>query len=95
MTEIWQTDWIFYTKLSASDKAKGMKPIEFVVRAVVCKRIPVRFILNEGIAYKRTLKSILPKTLDILEEDRYTGLKKFKIKFIKKIGITNENTGRD
>lgn len=90
MTEIWNTDWIFYSKLSSKERAKGVKPMEFIVKDVVCKRIPTRFIINEKLAYSRAVKRILPKTLEVLQDDPVINLKKFKIQFIKKIGVTNE-----
>lgn len=85
-TEIWLSNWTFYEKV----KEKGMKPTEFVVRDVVCKRIPTRFILNEGLAYNRATKDLMKTFMNILEDDKATGLKKFTIQFTKKIGQVNE-----
>lgn len=80
--EIWTTNWEFYYKQNPTEKY-NKKPIKkFVIENIICKRIPLRFLLNEekDIQVK---KNILPKTLVNLENS-------FKIIYIKKIGETND-----
>ncbi len=89
MTEIWLADYIFYLKMSAKEKAKGNSATTFVVRDVITRKIPTRFVINEGLSYRRAIKGMLIKFLAELEDSPETGLKKFTIKFTKKIGETN------
>lgn len=90
MTEIWTADFTFYMKLSAKEKMKGHSHAKFVVSDVITKRIPTRFIINEGLSYNRATDGMLKEFMSRLEDDKETGLKKFTITFIKKIGETNE-----
>jgi len=83
MIEIWLADFHFYYK-----KEGGT----FIVRDVITKRIPTRFILNEGLAYDRATKDFdsMKTFVGTLQDDPATGRKKFTIKFTKKIGEANE-----
>lgn len=91
MTEIWLADFIFYYKQSAKKKYANTPASTFTVKDVITKRIPVRFVLNEGLSYRRATKGLLIKFLAELENDPTTGLKKFTITYTKKIGDVNEN----
>jgi hypothetical protein len=87
--EIWLSDWSFYGKLSPKEKAKNTKPSVHVVKDVIVRRIPTRFILNENLSYRRATNHMMKTFLSTLEEDKETGLKKFTITFTKKIGEVN------
>lgn len=80
--EIWIADWEFHYKQNAKEKFAQLPVEKHIVKDVVCKRIPVRFLINDGID-ERVKKGILPKMLSQLEDD-------FKIIYTKKIGETNE-----
>ncbi len=90
MIEIWLANFEFYFKLKAKEKKMGMTVgPTFIVKDVITKRIPVRFILNEGESYRRATKDFLKYFAASLEDDPQTGLKKFTITFKKKIGEVN------
>ena len=90
MTEIWTADFTFYYNLSAKEKRKGISAPTFTVKDVITKRIPTRFIINEGESYIRATKDLINDTfMSSLENDPATGLKKFTIRFTKKIGTVN------
>lgn len=89
MIEIWLADFVFYYKQSAKEKYTNTPASTFIVKDVVTKKIPTRFIINEGLAYNRAIKGMLIKFLAELENDPTTGLKKITITFTKKIGVTN------
>lgn len=80
--EIWISDWVFFYKQNPTEKYNKAPVKTFVIKDVVCKRIPIKFLINEerDIQVK---KNILPKILATLEDN-------FKIIYTKKIGITNE-----
>lgn len=80
--EIWIADWVFNYKQTAKEKFAKIPIEKYVVKDVVCKKIPLRFLINEGLDI-RVKKNILPKVLTQLEED-------FKVIYTKKIGETNE-----
>jgi hypothetical protein len=84
-SQIWKTDWIFYTFSGG----------EFIVPNVVCKRIPVQFILNEGRTYQ-SMTNVLSKHCRLsalfqkeLQRDKVTKLLKFKIIYKQFISLTN------
>ena len=87
--EIWETDWIFYTVQSEADIYNQVPVVEFKVEGVVCKRIPLRFIMNEGMCYDRAISNLSITTLKTLQNDKESGLKKFKIIYKKFISKTN------
>ena len=90
MIEIYLADWVFYFKLNAKEKKMGMTSgPTFVVKDVVTKRIPVRFLINEEESYNRATKDFLKTFTAALEDDPQTGLKKFTICYTKKIGEVN------
>jgi hypothetical protein len=80
--EIWIADWEFYYKQTAKEKFAKAPIGKHTVKDVVTKRIPLRFLINDGIDM-RVKKSILPKTLIQLENN-------FKVIYVKKIGETND-----
>lgn len=82
--EIWIADWTFYVKA----KKKDEPPSELVIKDVITKRIPPEHVLNDGSSYKAAVRGLSDKDLDKLEEEN--GYKKFKIKYNRKIGETNE-----
>lgn len=85
MIKIYLADVTLYYKQTNSD-IKKKKPIrEFIVKDVVCKRIPLRFHLNEGDMYKRVVRGMGDKTLSEFQDDPTTGLKKFTITYKKEI----------
>lgn len=92
MIEIWLADWLFYYKQSPKEKAEGIKPSVFLRKDIVTKKIPTRFILNEGLSYERATHDFddMKKFIAGLQDDPVTGLKKFTIQFTKKIGEVNE-----
>ncbi len=86
MPEIWTADVTFFYKQNAKEKEKKAKVKLFIVKAVIVKRIPLRFLLNEGDFYIRATRDMLAKTmLNELENDKNTGLKKFTITYNKLI----------
>ena len=89
--EIWLADFTFYYKQSAKEKFANLPPSTFIVKDIITKRIPVRFVLNEGLSYGRATKGLLIKFLSELENDPATGLKKFTITYTKKIGEVDGN----
>lgn len=83
--EIYLADFHFYFKKSNE---------KYIVKDVITKRIPTRFILNEGLTYKRAIRGMQEvgsKFLATLQDDKETGLKKFTIHFTKKIGEANDS----
>lgn len=88
-TQIWVTDWIFYTVQSEADIYNGVAIKEFIVTDVVCKKIPTQFVINEGMCYARATKELSITTLKTLQDDNKTGLKKFKIIYKKYISNVN------
>lgn len=78
--KIYIADWTFETK-------SGLKLIS---KDIVTKKLPIEFIISEGLSYQRALKPFSEKQRQEMIEDRKTGLKKFTIKFIKFIGNSNE-----
>lgn len=80
--EIWIADWVFTYKQTAKEKYAKLPIEKHTVKDVVTKRIPLRFLINEGLDI-RVKKNILPKVLTQLEDE-------FKIIYTKKIGETNE-----
>jgi hypothetical protein len=89
--EIWLADWVFTYKLRAKEMRAGITAPTFTVNDVITKRIPTRFLLNEGESYKRATEDMLKTFYSSLEDDKETGLKKFKIIYTKKIGEVNDN----
>lgn len=87
--DIYLADWTFYIQVSAKERAEGVQPVKFIARDVITKRIPARFILNDGLTYKQAIRGISKTLYATLENDRSTGLKKFTIQFTKKIGEVN------
>ncbi len=85
--EIWSATVIFYLK--NKDKKSQLAPIEIKGPEVITKRIPLKFIINDGLIYKRAIKNYGEKTLLELVVDPDTGNKKFKLIYNKKIGETN------
>lgn len=81
MIDIYSSDWIFYDKAG----------IEVISKDVVVKKIPLEFIIAEQLPYKRAISIFGDKRLKDLQDDKKTGLKKFKIKFKNKIGEVNNN----
>lgn len=84
-TEIWIARWTFLNDTG----------IELHAHDVVTKRIPVRFLLNEGIAYHRAIRDVFKNPnnvtfLKTLKVDKETGLKKFYITYTKFLSCTNE-----
>lgn len=90
MTEIWLADFIFYFKMSSKEKRSGASAHTYTVKDVVTRYIPTKFVINEGLSYKRATKGMLKNFLSDLEDDKSTGLKKFTIQFTKKMGDVNE-----
>lgn len=88
-TQIWSTDWIFYTVQTIKEIRDNVPAKEFIVRDVVCKKMPIRFILNEGMCYARAVKDLSITTMNTLQDDKVTGLKKFKIIYKKYISNVN------
>lgn len=84
-TEIWIADWIFFIKQSVKEQNKKEIQQTYTMKDVVTKRIPPRFLINEG-TYLRTIKKIPLKILERLEGKE---IKKFKIIYNKKIGEVN------
>lgn len=82
-TQIWLTEWTFFNL----DGTEFIAPDED--SKVVCKKIPLRFIINEGLCYGRAIKNLSITTMKTLQDDKKTGLKKFKIKYIKFISKVN------
>ena len=68
MTEIWIADWVFYYKQTAKQKYDKIPVKKYVLKDVVCKRIPLRFLLNEG-KDKQVKRNIPDKTLSQLENN--------------------------
>ena len=60
-----------------------------VVENVVCKYMPIKFLINEKTAYKRALRDFSDSFVKELENDKQTGLKRFTVKYLHKIGETN------
>ncbi len=60
----------------------------FGIKNIITKRIPIKFILNEGLSYQRAIKHFSKTQFQELENNRLTGFKKFTIQFTKKIGTT-------
>jgi len=100
MTEIYIADWIFYSKIVKVIKIEGsnkiQKPAEIISESVVTKKIPLEFLLNDKLTYLRAIKKFSVTELGNMIEDKKTGLKKFKINYIKPLGIVfNDNQGLD
>lgn len=74
--DIYSANFIFF-----SETKKGKKTIvrEHLVENIVCKHIPIKFLINEKTAYLRALRSFSDSFLKELIVDKSTGLKKFKI----------------
>lgn len=91
-SEIWLADFIFYYKLTPKEKAEGVTPSVYVVKDVVTKKIPTRFLINEKLSYARATTGFenMVNFTNTLQDDPTTGLKKFTIQFTKKIGEVNE-----
>jgi len=98
--EIWLCDFVFYynlpqkvivekgtegARLDKFDKWYINRPIEKIIPDMVCKCIPVKYIIKEMYSYKRAVSELNEK--DFIKDEQ-TGLLKFKIvykKFISKI----------
>lgn len=78
--KIYIADWTFETKSKTKITSKD----------VVTKKIPVEFIIQEGLSYQRALKPFSESQLREMIEDKKTGLKKFTIKYTKYLGEANE-----
>ena len=93
--EIWSTTFVFYIRAKKNKKKEILPEAEYKVEGVICKRIPVQFLLNEGLVYKRAIKNLLKDSdstvglMNTLVDDKETGLKKFKIIYDKKMGEVN------
>ena len=90
MAQIYLADWTFYFKLNSLERERGIKQKTYVVKDVVTKKIPLRFILNDMDSYHRATRGMLSTFMHTLQDDRNTGIKKFTIKYTKKIGDSNE-----
>ncbi len=93
-TEIWITHWIFFYKRTPKEIYEGIPQTEYLrvnkrnePLEVVCKRIPVKYLLKEGLAYRRATKNMGDDRL--FEKDKTTGLLKFKIVYVKYIDRIN------
>ena len=96
MTEIYLADWIFYSKIVKVIKIEGtnkvQKPAEIISKDIVTKRIPLEFLLNDKLTYQRAIKTFSITELSNLIDNKKTGLKKFKINYIKPLGaVFNDN----
>jgi len=81
--DIYIADFIFY-------RTSKNKELPVLVEKVVCKYMPLKFLINDGMAYKRAIRGFSDTFYKELVKDTSTGLKKFKINYIKKIGETNQ-----
>lgn len=90
MIEIYLADWTFYLKQSGKDKLNSVPVRTYIIKDIITKRIPLIFILNEGMSYYRAINQIPDSFLKTLQNDENTKLKKFTITFTKKIGEVNE-----
>lgn len=91
MIEIYTADWTFYYIQNAQQKADKVAPREIISKDVVTKRIPIQFIIEEKLAYKRAISIFSDTELTFLETDKATGLKKFKIKYKTRLGEVNNH----
>ena len=90
MTDICSATFTFYSSVTKKVNNKKVEIItERKVENIVCKYIPLRFLINEGVAYKRAIRSFSDSFLKELITDKATGLKRFKVDYLKKIGETN------
>lgn len=84
--ECYLANWTFYKKQSAKEKDKKLAVITHTIEGVITPHIPLRFLLNEGIAYKRATRgAVIQSMMSELENDKITGLKKFTVTYTKKI----------
>ena len=90
MIQIWLADFTFYYKQTPVEKYRGLPATTFIVKDVITKRLPLRFLLNEELIYKRITRDMLDGFFKYLEDDPEIGLKKFTVNYIKKIGEANE-----
>lgn len=84
--QIWSANWTFYKKQTAKEKKDDVPVITFTVENIVTPYIPVRFVINEGDAYKRAIRgNVVASMMGDLENNKETGLKKFTITYVKQI----------
>ena len=80
MSEIWIADWTFY-----------QKEIPIIVKAIVTRKLPLRILMANRMAYDRAVDDMERrmgiKFINALDNDKATGLKKFKLEYVRKIGM--------
>jgi hypothetical protein len=83
--KIYVADWTF----------EGKNRLDYISRDVVTKKIPIEFLLEDGVSYQRAIRGFTETQQKDMIDNKTNGKKKVKITFKKFLGYANDEPEMD